>query len=127
MWAKTHVEGEEMPDDLLNSTEAPKNVLKAMQAPLLTCWWTIGSLAILAASHLQFFKLLAKGVCNMTKTVQKDNVIASNLLSLASSEWIVWDVLFIAALAKSWLNPHMKFYQGTDPNIGEPGFLCFQG
>jgi hypothetical protein len=125
VWAKTHAEGEEMPENLLNSTEAPKNLLKAMQEPLVTRWWTIGSLAILAASHLQFFKLLAKGVCNMTKTVEKDNVIASNLLSLASSEWIVSDVLFIAALAKSWLNPHMKFYQGTDPNIGEPGFLCF--
>jgi hypothetical protein len=33
--------------------------------------------------------LLAKGVWNMTKTIKKENVIASNLLSLASSEWIV--------------------------------------
>jgi hypothetical protein len=114
-----------MPLDLLNSTAPPKDLLKAMQEPLITRWWTIGSLAILTAKHLQFFLLLAKRVCNMTKTNEKDNVIASNLLWLASSEWIVGDVFFIAAIAKSWLNPHMKVYQGTDPNIGEPAFLWF--
>jgi hypothetical protein len=47
------------------------------------------------------------------------------LLSLASSEWIVADVYFIAGIAKSWLNPHTKWYQGTDVNIGKPGFLSF--
>jgi hypothetical protein len=61
----------------------------------------------------------------MTNTDQKENIIASNLLSLASSEWIVANTYFIAGIAKSWLNPHMKWYQGTDPNIGEPGFLPF--
>jgi hypothetical protein len=92
VWAKTHEANEEMPADLLDSIEAPKDLLKAMQEPLVTRWWTIGSHAILTANHLQFFMLLAKGVCNMTKTIKKDNVIASNLLSLASSEWIVGDV-----------------------------------
>jgi hypothetical protein len=114
-----------MPEDLLNSTDAPNDLLKAMQEPLITRWWTIGSLAILLSTHLEFFLLLAKGVCNMTKTIERDNVIASNLLSLASSEWIVGDVFFIGAIAKSWLNPHMKFFQGADPNIGEPGFLSY--
>jgi hypothetical protein len=47
------------------------------------------------------------------------------LLSLASSEWIVADVHFIAGIANDWLNPHMKGYQGTDANIGRPGFLSF--
>jgi hypothetical protein len=61
----------------------------------------------------------------MTKTIEKDNVTASNLLLLASSEWIVGDVFFITGITKSWLNPQMKFYQGMDPNIGEPGFLSF--
>ena len=61
----------------------------------------------------------------MTNTDQKENIIASNLLSLASSEWIVADTYFIAGIAKCWLNPHMKWYQGTDPNIGKPGFLPF--
>jgi hypothetical protein len=108
-----------MPDNLLDSIEAPKDLIKAMQEPLVTRWWTIGSLAILTTKHLDFFLLLAKGVCNIT------NIIASNLLSLASSEWIVADVHFIAGIAKDWLNPHMKGYQGTDANIGRPGFLSF--
>jgi hypothetical protein len=30
----------------------------------------------------------------MTKTIKKDNIIASNLLLLASSNWIVADVMF---------------------------------
>jgi hypothetical protein len=125
VWAKTNATQEEMPDDLLNSIDAPKDLLKAMQEPLVTRWWTIGSLAILTTKHLDFFLLLAKGVCNMTNTDQKENIIASNLLSLASSEWIVADVYFIAGISQSWLNPHMKWYQGSDPNIGRPGFLCF--
>jgi hypothetical protein len=65
----------------------------------------------------------------MTKTLKKENIVAYNLLSLASLlEWIVTNVLFIAGIAKSscWLkNLPMKFYQGTDPNISEPGFFPF--
>jgi hypothetical protein len=71
--------------------------------------------------------LLAKGVCNITNTDVRENIIASNLLSLASSEWIVANVYFIAGIAKDWLTPHMKWYQGTDANIGRPGFLSFHG
>jgi hypothetical protein len=84
-----------------------------------------GSLAILTAQHLEFFLSLAKGVCSIATAVQKDNVVASNLLSLASSEWIATDVLFINGTAKAWLNPHTKFHQSTDPAVGEPAFLSF--
>jgi hypothetical protein len=75
--------------------------------------------------YLDFFLLMAKACCNMTKTDQKDNIIASNLLSLASSDWIVADIYLIAGVAKSWLNPHMRWYQGSDRHIGTPWFLCF--
>jgi hypothetical protein len=51
--------------DLLISADAPKDLVKAMQEPLVTRWWTIGSLAILTTKQLAFFLLLAKGVCNM--------------------------------------------------------------
>jgi hypothetical protein len=96
-----------MPDELLNSIEAPKDLMKAMQDPLVTRWWTMGSLAILTTKHLDFFSLLSRGVCNMTNSDQKDNIIASNLLSLASSEWILASVFFVAGIAKCWLNhPH---------------------
>jgi hypothetical protein len=66
-----------------------------MQEPLVTHWWTIGSLAILTTKHLNFFLLLAKGVCNITNTDVQEKIAASNLLSLASSEWIVANVYFI--------------------------------
>jgi hypothetical protein len=112
-----------MPDDLLNSVNAPKDMLKAMQERLVTLWLTIGSLAILTSKHLDFFFLLAKGVCNMTNTDQKENIIASNLLSLTSSKWIIADVFFISAISKCWLNPHMKWYQGSDRMVCRPGFL----
>ena len=61
----------------------------------------------------------------MTNIDKKENIIASNLLSLASSELIMANVYSIAGISKSWLNPHMKWYQGTDVNIGRPGFLSF--
>jgi hypothetical protein len=48
---------------------------------------------------------------------------ASNLLSLPSLDWIVADVHFIAVITKKWLNPHMRWYQRSDPNIGQPGYL----
>ena len=124
VWKKVY--GEEMPDDALDAVEdIPKDLLKAMQEPLITRWWTIAVLACKARRYLVFFVKMAKGVRNMTTTKEKENTIASNLLSLASSEWIVADVMLIASLSKLFLNNHMKWYQGADPNIGRPGFLVF--
>jgi hypothetical protein len=70
---------------------------------------------------------MAKGVINMTNTSNKENTVAaSNLaLSLASSEWIIADIRFLSAITNSFLNPHMWWYQGLDPNIGTPAFLAF--
>jgi hypothetical protein len=94
-----------------------------MQEPLVTRWWTIGSLAIHTAKHLDLFLLLAKEVCNMTNTDQKENIIAFNLLSRAPSEWIIANVFFISKISKCWLNPpHMKWYQGSDFMLCRLGF-----
>jgi hypothetical protein len=82
-------------------------------------------LAHFATKYLAFFVLMAKACCNMTKTDQKENIIASNLLSLASSNWIVANISLIAGVSKSWLNPHMRWYQALDPNVGMLGFLSF--
>jgi hypothetical protein len=73
---------------------------------------------------------MAKACCNMTKTDQKENFIASNLLSLnllslVSSDWIIANIYLISGVTKSWLNPHMRWYLGLDPNIRTPGFLSF--
>jgi hypothetical protein len=118
LWKRMHG-NEDMPDDFA------KDLLKAMQEPLTTRWWTIAVLACKARKYLPFFIKMAKGVRNMTTTKEKENTIASNLLSLASSDWIVADVFLIASLSQLFLNKHMKWYQGADPNIGRPGFLSF--
>jgi hypothetical protein len=112
-----------MPDDLFTSVDPPKNLLQAMQEPLITRWWTIGSLAALAAKYLKFFTVLAQAIVNMTNSDEQENTIASNLLSLALSPWIVADVHFIAVITKKWLNPHMRWYQRSDPNIGQLRYL----
>jgi len=35
------------------------------------------------------------------------------------------DILFLAAFAHCFLDPHMKWYGWDDPNVREPGFLIF--
>ena len=112
-----------MPDNLFTLLDPPKILLQAMQAPLITRWGTIGSLATLVAKYLTFFQLLAQAIVNMTNSDERENTIASNFLSLASSPWIIADVHFIAAIMKKWLNLHMRWYQHSDPNIGQPGYL----
>jgi hypothetical protein len=42
----------------------------------------------------------------MTNSDERENTIASNFLSLASSPRIVAAVHFIAVITKKWLNPH---------------------
>lgn len=122
-WKK--VRGTEvMPESLLDSEDAPKDVMQAMQEQLIiTRWWMVGSLAQFATKYLAFFLLMAQAGCNMTKTDQKENIIVSNLLSFALSDWIVEDIYLNAGVRKSWLNPHMQWYQGSDPNAGTPGFF----
>jgi hypothetical protein len=116
---------EVMPENSLDTEDALKDVTQVIQEPLVTRWWTIGSLAQFASKYLDFLLLMAKACCNMTKTDVRENIIASNLLSLASSDWILADIYLVAGTAKFWLNPHMRWYQGSDPHIGTPGFLCF--
>jgi hypothetical protein len=103
VWKKVRAT-EAIPENLLDSKEAPK----------------------FATKYCDFFLLMANAYCNMTKTDQKENIIASSkLFSLESSDWIVATIYLIAGVAKSWLNPHVQWYQGSDPNAGMLGFLSF--
>jgi hypothetical protein len=121
IWKKLH--GDETFDSLKGM---PKDLLKATQEPLITRWWTTATLALKARRHLPFFVKMAKAVQNSMTTKLKENTIASNLLSLASLDWIVADVMLVASLSELFLlNNHMKWCQGADPNIGRPGFLAF--
>lgn len=78
-----------MPENLLDSLDALKDVMQAMQESLFTWWWTIGSLEKFATKYLDSFLLMAKACYNMTKTDQKEIIFASNLLSLVSSLIVV--------------------------------------
>ena len=51
------------------------------------------------------------------------SAIASNLLLLASFEWIIADALLIASPSKLFLTNHVKWHQGVDPSAGRPGFV----
>jgi hypothetical protein len=85
----------------------PKDLLLSLQQPLITCWWMIRCLAALTSKYLDFFFKMAKGVQNMKHTSNKENTLASKLLSLASLAWII-AVQFLSANAKSFMNPqHM--------------------
>ncbi len=74
LWKQTYES--EMPDDLFTSVDPPKNLMQAMQEPLITQWWTIGTLAALASKYLKFFKIMAQAVVNMTKLDKQENTIA---------------------------------------------------
>jgi hypothetical protein len=43
----------------------------------------------------------------------------------SEGDWILANIYLIVGVAKSWLNPHMRYYQGLDPNIRTLGFLSF--
>jgi hypothetical protein len=58
---------EVMPENLLDTKDAPKDVTQAMQEPLVTRWWMIGSLAQFVSTYPYFLLLMAKACCNMTK------------------------------------------------------------
>ena len=62
---------------------------------------------------------------NKISTADKRNVIASNLLRLLKESWIVCDIHFLTAISDSWLNKHLKWFQGKDPNIGTCGYLSY--
>jgi hypothetical protein len=68
---------------------------------------------------------MAISVINSSKTDQRDNKIASGLVSLMDEPCIHADVAFIAAHAKQYLDKHMLWYQCEDPNLREQGFLTF--
>jgi hypothetical protein len=57
------------------------------------------------------------------KTDVRENIIASKLLSLASSDWIIADIYLVVGVAKLWLDPRMRWYQGSDPNMANQGFF----
>jgi hypothetical protein len=107
------------------NTDVPKELMNAIQEPVITRWWTIGKLARFLIKYWTTVRRMAISVINSSKTDQRDNKIASGLVSLMDEPCIHADVAFIAAHAKQYLDKHMLWYQREDPNLREPGFLTF--
>ena len=97
--------------------------MRTIQEPLITCWWTIPKLATFVKINLKVVRTMAKAIHNNAKAGSKEHTIASNTISLINEPWIVADVAFLSGLSKLFVNRFMSFFQGSDPNIGTPGYL----
>jgi hypothetical protein len=108
----------DLPKDLLLATQATSPLDSLVDNRVSSHTWK-------QISHL-FIK--NDGRCSKYdkgRISDKESTLASNLLSLASLDWIIADVHFLSTIAESFLNPHMRWYQGADQNIGMLGFLAF--
>jgi hypothetical protein len=103
----------------------PKELLVALQEPLYTRWWTLGSLSCIYSKYSTLFDKIASKIISTTTTAQKTNKIASNYIRFTKSPWLMSDVHFIAGICNGWFNGHFNWYQQSDPIIKKPGFLTF--
>jgi hypothetical protein len=131
----------------------PKVLGKTLQEHVVTPWWTVAVASNILSLCWEFFAHMSWVVASMTKTNQADNKIASGLDSLLredmirSDTWIMTktdqadnkiasglDSLLREDMIKSdtsllgnfytdFLNSHLQFYQGTDPETHLPGYL----
>ena len=110
---------------LYNQRPVPKVLMKAVQEPLITRWWTIGCLAGFLDTYWEVIFKMAKAAIVYSNTDQALNKIASGLVSEMQERVIKADVSFIATYSKLCLEPNLLWDQKVDPNIGEHGFLAF--
>ena len=105
--------------------EVTEGLKKAIQAPLITRWWSIACLSAWFTDN----HLIASKACNLCvhteASATKVYVIASNFLRMYKSSWILSDIHFLTGIASSWMNHHMRWFQDEDPNIGCHGYLSF--
>lgn len=102
-----------------------KWLIKNIQEPLLTRWWTIGQVAAFLLKFWDIIIRVAWCVRNDTGTKDAENKIAQGMISMMGEKALKFQVAFLAQFCVYWLNPHMRFYQGEDIFVKKPGFLCF--
>ena len=110
------------PDDITYET-LPNELLRTLQEPLITRWWTIPKIAAFVKRNLKFVSMMAHAIHNDAKSGTKEHTIALNTISLLSEPWIVADVGFLLVLSGMFVNRFMRFYQRSDPNVGTPGHV----
>ena len=94
----------------------PKVLLTAIQELLMTRWWSIGEIATVSSAYIFFFVKMAQTAANCSKSNDKVNVIASNIICMSKSAYIINNVHLGLAFTNSWLNKHMNCYQQNDCN-----------
>jgi hypothetical protein len=91
-----------MPTGLMDAhMQLPSKLTNALQCPfLIACWWTsVAVVATMFAKHCDFHLCVAKAALNKSKSNKEVHVIASNLLSLALSQWICCGACFVGGFA----------------------------
>jgi hypothetical protein len=96
-----------------------------MQEPIMTRWWTTGIAALSFRKYCDVYCALAKAVVNQSTTKMAENMIGSDIISLAREPVIRSDIEILATYAEVCFNEHFEWSQGTDPNVGTPGFLSY--
>jgi len=102
--------------------EDRKQVLRRLQAPVLTRWWTVGAAANLAFKiHLVLLRV-TQNVINCHPTRDKKNKIASGLQPLLLEPEINADLALIECFHTVFFCPHLDWVQSTTDLTNVPGF-----
>jgi len=93
-----------------------------MIAPILTRWWTVGSVASYAFDfYLQMLHACQQviNICNSTAT---PNAIASDSHAMLKDQENFIDVALIRSFNKAYINPHLDWLQSSIDLSGALGF-----
>lgn len=101
----------------------PRDLLLALDAPVLTRWWTISIAAYRIVDYWELIHLVAQTLAKVGTTDESTNKTASNLDSLMREDMVYSDTCLIADFHNVFLDRHFKWQQGSAPVIQEPGFM----
>ena len=91
----------------------------------LSRWHTTGVAAKHCVDNWLTWSEIAKDAMKDSKSTQAVHGIGSAIISLMGEVEIQCDVSWISTFHEAYLKDHFEWLQGTDPNLGLPGFLSF--
>jgi hypothetical protein len=93
-------------------------LLPIMHEPIMTRWWTKGkSAAPSFRKYVIVYSALAKAVVNQSTTKMAENMIASDIVSLAREPVLRSGIEILATYAEACFNEKFKWSQGSDPKV----------
>lgn len=102
--------------------EYRKQVLRKLQAPVLTRWWTVGAGAHLATKIYLLLVRITQNVINCHPTRDKKNKIASGLQPLLLEPEIFSDLALVDCFHTAFFCPHLDWIQSATDLTNVPGF-----